>query len=260
MTRSLQLAALIFFLLLPACVGTPVTQEAKKTIEVDTQFGWQPFRPLYWESSVEITSFYKKMPTSVRSTLSIQKLQANDEFAAAARGSGVVIGIEGDWLTILTAKHVINGADAVFVSDGNYEAKAVDWHAQSDKEDIGLITVQSPILSQSVKAVEVAQNTPEIGSIVWTVGNALGGGKVPSFGPIQAPPCRVLDGTYARGGYLALPGNSGGPIFYDGKCVGVVSAILINPRTGQLYSHMGFFVAAETIQLFLNPVKVGSNG
>jgi len=217
------------------------------------------FRPIYWSCSVEITTLFAKMPAKARATLDLHKLGAADEFEAAARGTGVVIGKEGNTLLILTARHVVKGGDKVFVSKSaamelpaEAEVKLADITI-SESSDLALLVVTDQFLAPMVEAVEIADSLPKVGDTLQCVGNALGVGlRVAPPGPLASDEPAFVDGeVYQQGGYFALPGNSGGGVFYNGKLVGVVSAILVHPTTRQYYSHMGFFVGQYEIFKFL---------
>jgi S1-C subfamily serine protease len=165
--------------------------------------------------------------------------------ARSAVGTGVIVNATG---TILTAAHVVDGADAITITyaDGTESAAVV---ARADaKRDIASL---APAKLPETLVPAVLGGGPAVGDDVVAIGNPLGLVMSTTSGVVSG-----LDRT-ARGesgqlvGLIQFdaavnPGNSGGPLVNDrGQVVGVVVA-LANPTDAGTFIGIGFAVPVGT--------------
>jgi S1-C subfamily serine protease len=162
--------------------------------------------------------------------------------ATSATGTGVIVNANG---TILTALHVVDGADAVKVTyaDGT-EAAAVVAGADA-KHDIAALT---PAKLPETVVPAVLGGGLAVGDDVVAVGNPLGLTASTTSGVVSG-----LDRVLSRGnsgdipGLIQFdaavnPGSSGGPLINDrGQVAGIVVA-LANPTDAGTFIGIGFAV------------------
>ncbi|HEY5914525.1 MAG TPA: DegQ family serine endoprotease [Verrucomicrobiae bacterium] len=162
------------------------------------------------------------------------------ERKAQSLGSGVIISPDG---YILTANHVVEGADKVKVSLASgtreYEAKVIGTDPPTD---IAVLKVE---VSTSLPALTLADSDKlEVGDVVLAVGNPFEVGQTLTLGIISA----LGRGGFGITGYEDFiqtdaainPGNSGGALVdAEGRLVGINTAIV--SRTGG-FQGVGFAV------------------
>ena len=162
--------------------------------------------------------------------------------ATSATGTGVIVNANG---TILTALHVVDGADAVKVTyaDGT-EAAAVVAGADA-KHDIAALT---PAKLPETVVPAVLGGALAVGDDVVAVGNPLRLTASTTSGVVSG-----LDRVLSRGnsgdipGLIQFdaavnPGSSGGPLINDrGQVAGIVVA-LANPTDAGTFIGIGFAV------------------
>jgi serine protease Do len=154
-------------------------------------------------------------------------------------GSGVIISSDG---YILTANHVVSGADEVKVSIADskkeYTAKVIGTDPQTDVAVLKIIATGLP-------AVTLGDSEQlEVGDIVLAIGNPFGVGKTVTMGIISG----LGRHGYGFSGYENFiqtdaainPGNSGGALVdAEGRLVGINTAIIGNSGG---YQGIGFAV------------------
>lgn|GEM_PF-3481695 len=254
------LFTLILFVALAVGCATPPPPAPLPVPEPEPEnpYAHQTFQPKYLTSTVEITTYYSTLPTKFRASHSITPMAGTDEtgqpYVARGRGTGVVLGkIGAEKVWVLSAKHVLANADKVTISNGDgteYEADIATRYLMKDN-DLGVIGVISADLFGKVTRASFSDEPILPGYMLWQIGCALGGDKIPAYGPAHLGGRKIFSGFFARAGVHTLPGNSGGPIFYRGHCIGIVSAILVNRSTRQLYSHLTFYVPGDEILKFV---------
>jgi serine protease Do len=155
-------------------------------------------------------------------------------------GSGVVVTSDG---YILTANHVVEGADKVKVSfasgDKDYDAKIVGTDPPTD---VAVLRIET---KSSLPAIVIADSDKlEVGDTVLALGNPFAVGQTVTMGIVSA----VGRGGFGINGLENFiqtdaainPGNSGGPLVdAEGRLVGINTAIL--SRTGG-FQGVGFAV------------------
>ena len=185
---------------------------------------------------------------------SVVRVQSMPDGAANARakgvetGSGVVIVDDG---TILTALHVVRGADRIVVTfyDGS-ESEAVLLGARPDHDLAVIRATKIPDDLPPATLGSSARLRP--GDGVVAVGFPFGLGPSVSAGVVSGldREFRSEDGHALLKGLIQFdaavnPGSSGGPLVtLDGEVVGVVSAIL-NPAS-RTFLGIGFATTMET--------------
>jgi serine protease Do len=144
-------------------------------------------------------------------------------------GSGIIIDKDG---TILTNRHVIDGADEITVSVGrhDYVAKLLGKDARTD---VALLKIE-PKEPLTVLALGNSDET-EVGEWVMAVGNPFGlGGNSVTVGVVsykgRAIPLGVVQGTSVdmiQTDAAINPGNSGGPLLNTrGEVIGINTLII----------------------------------
>jgi S1-C subfamily serine protease len=161
--------------------------------------------------------------------------------AESAIGTGTIVNADG---TILTAAHVVEGAEAVEVTyaDGTRSAAAV---ASADpKQDIATLTPAT--LPQTVVPAVLGGGLA-VGNEVVAIGNPLGLTGSTTSGVVSGLD-RVSRGEMGEiAGLIQFdaavnPGSSGGPLVNDrGQVTGVVIA-LANPTEAGTFIGIGFAV------------------
>ncbi|MGA2656591.1 MAG: Do family serine endopeptidase [Verrucomicrobiota bacterium] len=145
-------------------------------------------------------------------------------------GSGVIVSADG---YILTASHVVEGADSVRVAlasaDKQFDAKVVGTDPPTD---IAVLKIEA---SKSLPAITLADSDKlEVGDLVLAVGNPFAVGQTVTMGIISALGRGVgITGyeDFIQTDAAINPGNSGGALVdSQGRLVGINTAI---------YTHSG---------------------
>ena len=210
-----------------------------------------------WYCSVEIISAFKVPEDGKISKPSTLLMRVEDKLVFAS-GSGTIIKREGDVLTILTAKHVIEGADKFLVKYGKSIEMGFDA-VLHPKSDIATFKIRSARVAEVCEVAPVAEFVPAVGSKLDCLGNALGRGmRWMTPGVVAKTLPESVAGEFLwMGSYHSYPGCSGGGVWHDGKVVGVVSRVLVFrvPVQGGVYNDvkpdMSLFVGAEMIHPFV---------
>jgi len=151
---------------------------------------------------------------------------------ATSLGSGFIVDPTG---YIVTNRHVINGADEIFVvlhDDTRLEAELV---GEDEKTDLALLKIETEI---ELRAVGWGSSQKSrVGDWVVAIGNPLGLGGTVTAGIISARGRDIRSGPYDDYIQTDAPinrGNSGGPLFnMDGQVIGVNTAIY-SPNGGSI--------------------------
>jgi S1-C subfamily serine protease len=162
-------------------------------------------------------------------------------------GTGVVVSDAGE---VLTAFHVVDGADTITLTfaDGSKSAGTVT--TQDPEKDIAVVTPD--VAPQVPPAVLGNPGSLAIGSDAYIVGNPFG-----LTGSMSAGVVSGLDRSFRRkdtgqviSGLIQVdaavnPGNSGGPLVdANGAVVGIVTA-LINPTQQDVFIGIGLAVPID---------------
>lgn len=166
--------------------------------------------------------------------------RAPRERRAQGLGSGVIVSPDG---YILTANHVIEGADTVKIAfasgDEEFEAKVIGADPPTD------IAVLKVNIKRPLPAITITDSDKlEVGDMVMAIGNPFGVGQTVTVGIVSA----LSRGGFGLTGYEDFiqtdaainPGNSGGALVdAEGRLIGVNTAII--SRTGG-FQGVGFAV------------------
>ena len=161
-------------------------------------------------------------------------------------GAGVVVNADG---TVLTALHVVDGAESITISFSDGTNAGADILESTPASDIA--TLRPHRLPDTVVPA-VLGGAVQVGAAVFAVGHPLGLTDSLSAGVVSA-----LDRTVTVRGSRKLqhliqfdaavnPGNSGGPLLNRaGQVVGIVTG-LANPTDQSLFVGIGFAVPIAT--------------
>lgn len=151
---------------------------------------------------------------------------------AAASGSGIIVGKNGDELLIATNNHVVRDSSSLsvqFVDGESVDAKIKGTDADAD---LAVIAVKlSDIKSSTMDQIRIAEfgdsDNAEVGDQVVAIGNALGYGQSVTTGIISAKNRDIDSDQGTEKGLLQTdaainPGNSGGALLnMEGKVIGI---------------------------------------
>jgi serine protease Do len=147
-------------------------------------------------------------------------------------GSGVIVSPDG---YILTANHVVDGADEVKVKVGDkkeYTAKVVGMDPPTD---VAVLKIDA----KDLPAIALADSAQlEIGDVVLAIGNPFGLSQTVTMGIVSALSRNGLTGFNQYQDFIQTdaainPGNSGGALVdAEGRLVGINTAIVPNSNGG----------------------------
>ena len=161
-------------------------------------------------------------------------------------GSGVIISPDG---YILTANHVVDGADEIKVSIGQekkeYTARVIGKDAATD---IAVLKIDA----HNLPAITLGDSDQlEIGDVVLAIGNPFGVGQTVTKGIVSALGRSGFDfngGNYSIQNFIQTdaainPGNSGGALVdAEGRLVGINTAIITSSHGSE---GIGFAVPVD---------------
>jgi S1-C subfamily serine protease len=160
-------------------------------------------------------------------------------------GSGVIVKADG---TVLTALHVVAGADRVQVAFADGTTANAQVAAARPEQDVAVLAVDA---RPSVVVPAVLAGPPPVGAGVFAVGNPLGFRRSLSAGVVSGTDRSIVTRGAALSGLIQFdaavnPGNSGGPLLNGaGQVVGIVTG-LANPVDGDFFVGIGFAVPIAT--------------
>ncbi|CAN5698822.1 MAG: S1C family serine protease [Iamia sp.] len=149
-------------------------------------------------------------------------------------GLGVGSGFLIDESTIVTNRHVVEGAEVLEVETSEGESLTVDVASQGLLADLAVVRLSGPMaMGSSVSATaELAPENPEAGDALRAVGYPGGGALTVTEGTVEdfkADPRLGNLSKVIRSDVAIEPGNSGGPAVNDeDQVVGVVYAIEVD--------------------------------
>ena len=169
-----------------------------------------------------ISEVYKRVADSVVVIRTV-------ETGSSGLGSGVLVSADG---RILTAAHVVQVAETVFVELPGGETLAATVVASEPSADLAMLKLERPP-SKPVVAVLGDSDAVQVGDEVFVVGAPLGMTHSLTVGHISGR--RVVNDLF--GGFEPAElfqtdaainsGNSGGPMFdHEGRVIGIVSHLL----------------------------------
>lgn len=166
-------------------------------------------------------------------------------------GLGVGSGFLIDDATIITNRHVVEGADVLEVETSEGEDLSVDVASQGLLADLAVVRLDEPLdMSSSVDTTaRLAPANPEPGDALRAVGYPGGGPLTVSEGEVEdfvVDPRLGNLSKIIRSDVEVEPGSSGGPAVNDAdEVVGVVYAIEVDTQRSLI-------VPVETLQRLLD--------
>ncbi len=236
----------IVAVLLLAAVGTyaltrpntiaPVTQQ---DIDATVKKGIEDQAKAEAQAPPDGTVAYQTIQPSL---VLINAKRAGGSSGESGSGAGVIVKDDG---TILTALHVVSGAEAITVSYTDGTSSPATIASQQPENDIA--TLAPSVLPQTLVPAVLGGGV-QVGTPVFAVGHPLGLTDSLSAGVVSALDRSVNVGNGQKLEHLIQidaavnPGNSGGPLLNKaGQVVGIVTG-LANPRQLGFFVGMGFAV------------------
>ena len=169
-----------------------------------------------------------------------------DAVVVIRTGGGLGTGFSIGSGHIVTAAHVVMGAKTVSIKD-------VDGNVRMASVDIVDAATDLAILStrHKIPAAELACRTARVGEEITAIGTPLGLEFITAVGRIAGTARPVPTGSVAYvTDIVTIMGMSGGPIFADGRVIGVNHAVMLAPLRapmGQVPALAGFgFIIPST--------------
>ncbi len=169
-------------------------------------------------------------------------------------GLGVGSGFLIDDSTIVTNRHVVEGADALEVETSEGETLTVDVASQGQLADLAVVRLSDSMeVGSSVSTTaELAPRNPESGDALRAVGYPGGGALIVTEGTVEDFKVDPRLGNLSkviRSDVAIEPGSSGGPVVNDDdQVVGVVYAIEID-------TEKSLIVPVETLARLLDDTE-----
>jgi serine protease Do len=167
-------------------------------------------------------------------------------------GSGFIVDPSG---VIATNRHVIAGADHIYISGHGFEQVPAKVLFQTNQIDLAVLKIDVP---QTLPAVTFGDSDQlRIGDPVMVIGNPLGIGESVSIGIVSALDRDLRISPYddfIQTDAAINHGNSGGGMFdMDGKLIGVASALISSEgNTGSV--GLGFALPANDAKFAIDQV------
>jgi len=165
---------------------------------------------------------------------------------ATGEGTGVIVNARG---TVLTALHVVNGAESITVTFADGSSSAAVVAGADPDNDIAALAIETP---PEVIVPAVLGGGARIGDNVVAIGNQLGLNDSTTSGVVSGLNRSTSgnDGTNLSGliqfDAAVNPGSSGGPLVNSrGQTIGIVVA-LANPTDARTFIGIGFAVPIGT--------------
>jgi S1-C subfamily serine protease len=190
------------------------------------------------DGPLTVPDVYRTLLPSVVRIEAAGEGRANDESAV---GTGVIVNADG---TILTARHVVTGADAITLRYADGGSSAATIAGEDPKRDIA--TLRPAKLPETVVPAALGGGV-QVGDDVVAIGNPLGLTASTTDGVVSGldRTAKGEDGDMA--GLIQFdaavnPGSSGGPLINDrAQVVGIVVS-LANPTDAGTFIGIGFAV------------------
>ena len=168
-------------------------------------------------------------------------------------GSGVIYDKSG---LILTAHHVVAGADTVTVKTADGQTLDGTVVGRDAEHDLAIVAVKAP--SDLPTADLAAPNSVEVGETAIALGSPFGFSASVTSGIISGLDRSLPIGNTTLTGLIQTdapinPGNSGGPLVdADSKVIGINTAIASEAGGS---NGVGFAIPVETAQSLIDQVK-----
>lgn len=168
--------------------------------------------------------------------------------SSTCEGVGVGSGFLLDPTTIITNRHVVEGADRITVESWQGEELTVDVASRAGFADVAVVRLAAAVTSLRLPVATLAGRDPVPGTRVRAFGYADGGPLQVTSGEVEGylADLRLESfGKVMRADVAIETGNSGGPVLDDDeRVVGVVYAI-------ELASDLALIVPVSTLHRLL---------
>jgi serine protease Do len=256
--RSL-LPILLFSLLLSAAVSGAADNRTVPTNQQQVQLS---FAPVVRRAAPAVVNIFTRAQVGDGAALHSDPayrryLGDETEGTENSLGSGVIIDPDG---TIVTNRHVIQGADSVTVALSDrreFDAKVV--HAD-ERTDLAILRINAG--NEALPALEIRDSDElEVGDIVLAIGNPFGVGQTVTSGIVSAMAHNVSGinayRTFIQTDAAINPGNSGGALVsLDGRLVGINAALYSEGGGGSV--GIGFAIPTSLIRAALAESAAGT--
>jgi serine protease Do len=167
---------------------------------------------------------------------------------ASSLGTGFFISANG---LILTAAHVVEGAEKVFLRLANYQTIEAAVVGRDTKNDLAILR---PLQTLNVSPVQIGSSRHlKIGDPLVSIGAPFGMAGSLTLGRVSGKDRRVSDVDempFLQSDVVVNPGNSGGPLFdSSGRVVALTSRTLSS--NGE-YTGIAFAIPIELAMLVVN--------
>lgn len=126
---------------------------------------------------------------------------------------------------IITAAHVVDGAKTVSLKSIDGRISSATVVKVDTATDVAVLQTNMRLL-----AAEIDCGTVPVGTAISAIGNPLGQEFITAFGRIAGAPRDLgKSGPAYVTDMTTVMGQSGGPVFADGRVIGVVSAVMTAP-------------------------------
>ena len=211
-------------------------------------------------SGVKFSFVYGLEPAYVQQYLASAETEAKgkpdlgEASQAPRRGSGTGFLISADGL-VVTNHHVIEGANAIEVQQGNmiYAASVV---ARDAANDLALLKTDMKGRPLRLASARGSMRGDEVLTLGYPLPDLAGEAQKATFGRINATAGFNDDARYLQIDVPIQPGNSGGPLINRrGEVIGVVSASLGEEatfrRSGAIPQNVNYAVKADYVMPLL---------
>lgn len=199
-----------------------------------------------------IVEVYRKVIPTVVTIETLQRVATDAGVTSSeSLGSGVLI---SDQNHILTAAHVVEGADRIYVKTQDGEVRPGEMIFSEPSADIALIRLM--FVDESLPHARLGNSDSlEVGQFAYAIGspfgleNSFSAGHISAFREFD----QLYDGTilaeFIQTDAAINTGNSGGPVFNSsGEVIGIASRIIT--RTGG-FQGVGLVIAINTAKQLL---------
>ncbi len=188
-----------------------------------------------------------------------------------AGGAGIVIADDGEFLYVLTVKHITERSGKLGVVIINTETnkkiivRDIDRKNVIEHKFVDLALVKVPKPEGNYEVLELAEEEPEVGITIYTVGHPVGTRYTVNIGIVSnyiKNPLPKRQGTYMMVSAPSIFGNSGGAVVDNkSQVVGICSGIMyLGNNTAQIdkitfLPHMTFTIRLNDIKDLLEGKK-----
>ena len=256
--RVIHIMVISWTLMLLSCSAPVLNAEERSSMKERTAPDY-----LSGDEAKSAALYRDVLPTVVTIFTEKRVIQMDGQAQEQSLGSGVIVSAENH---VLTAAHVVQGADVILVktSDGNQrQAKLLFSEASADIALLQFITLEPEQPYAHIgdsDRLAVGQRAFAIGS-PYGLENSFSVGYISGFHEFNSLYDGTIKAEYIQTDAAINTGNSGGPIFNSqAEVVGIASSIIT--QSGG-FQGLGFAVAINTAKKLMaleNRVWMGIEG